>query len=620
MGIQMSVVMRRFSQKIWTNSLSIKMNNPKAVTLLIVLLLAFPYTSCAKSERGDKSDLSQVACVDVVKLDEKDRDNVISLLHGFTFGKMGVTTFNSADMGKASAIFIEYCRNHPKERALPVMEKIHSGGKKSQMQKSQRKSSRSFSTPQKQVQSRKSGRDLMMDMIKEKSQRGRNAPAAVPSQALQESHSADDDSGSVRAFPTAVGYGSKSVGGRGGKVIYVTTLKDTWKPGSLRHALYKESGPRIIVFRVAGFIELKEPRRSSSKDINIVNPYVTVAGQTAPGGGVCIKNGGIAIKTHDVIIRHLCIRPGDSRQGTKPEDRDAIKITGGYNIVLDHISASWAIDEVMSTWAEKKSSPPRDITIQNSIISEGLYKSRHPDGYHSRGLLIGDHCNNITIFQNLFAHNNRRNPVVKGDTKNIDIINNVIYNWGANKGFGAHFSDRENSGPTQTNIVNNYLIKGPNKGSNFFYFDRMHKKSRVLVRGNRGDIDEKKYRNKSRYPLIIDGAYSKRNIPTSKTGSTVDKILQNVGAFVPARDKVDQRVINEVKSKKGKIINSPSDVGGYPRIVAGTPYRDSDKDGISDEWEKRHNLNPNDSSDSNRKSGSSAYTNIEVFLNELAGD
>lgn len=597
MGIQMSVAMRRFSQKIWANSLSMKVNNPKAVAFLIVLLLAFPYTSCAKSKRGGDSDLSQVSCLDVVKLDEKDRDNVISLLHGFTLGKMGITTFNSANVGKASAIFIEYCRNHPKEGALRVMEKIHRGGE----------------TSQRQEQHRKSSRDLGK-------RHSRNVPAAVPSQALQEEHSADDDSGAVRAFPTAVGYGSKSVGGRGGKVIYVTTLKDTWNPGSLRHALYKESGPRIIVFRVAGLIELKEPRRSSSKDINIVNPYVTVAGQTAPGGGICIKNGGIAIKTHDVIIRHLCIRPGDSREGTKPEDRDAIKITAGYNIVLDHISASWAIDEIMSTWAEKKSSPPRDITIQNSIISEGLYKSLHPDGYHSRGLLIGDHCSNITIFQNLFAHNNRRNPVVKGNTKNIDIINNVIYNWGANKGFGAHFSDRENSGPTQTNIVNNYLIKGPNKGSNFFYFDRMHKKSRVMVTGNRGDIDEKKYRNKSKYPLIIDGTYSKRNIPNRRTGNTVDKILQNVGAFVPVRDKVDQRIINEVKNKKGKIINSPSDVGGYPKIAAGTPYRDSDKDGISDEWEKRHNLNPNDSSDSNKKSGSSGYTNIEVFLNELAGD
>jgi pectate lyase len=597
MGIQMSVVVRRFSQKIWTNSLSIKVNNPKAVTLLIVLLLAFPYTSCAKSERGGNSDLSQVSCVDVVELDEIDRDNVISLLHGFTFGKMGVTTFNSADMGKASAIFIEYCRNHPKERALPVMEKIHSGGE----------------TSQRQEQHRKGSRDLGK-------RHSRNIPAAVPGASFQGTQSIEDTSGSVRAFPTAVGYGSKSVGGRGGKIIYVTTLKDNWSPGSLRYALYKASGPRIVIFRVAGLIELKEPRRSRSKDISIVNPYVTVAGQTAPGGGVCIKNGGIAIKTHDVIIRHLCIRPGDSRQGTNPEDRDAIKIARGYNIVLDHISASWAIDETISTWFQKGSPPPRDITIQNSIMSEGLYKSLHPKGLHSRGLLIGDHSTNVTVFQNILAHNNRRNPLVKGDTKNIEIINNVVYNWGRNKGFGTHFSDIERRGPTLAKIINNYYIKGPNSGENYFYFDRLNKKSRMLVKGNSGDIKESRYRIKSKFPMVVDGTYSNKNVPMKKIKNTLNSILQNAGAFVPVRDKVDQRIINDVKNRTGKIINSVSEVGGYPKIRAGTPYRDSDKDGISDKWEKRHNLNPNDSSDSNRKSGTSGYTNIEVFLNELAGD
>jgi pectate lyase len=424
----------------------------------------------------------------------------------------------------------------------------------------------------------------------------------------------------VQAFPTAVGYGSQSVGGRGGRIIYVTTLEDTWNPGSLRHALYKESGPRIIVFRVAGMIELKEPRGASSKDIGIINPFVTVAGQTAPGGGVCIKNGGILIGTHDVIIRHLCVRPGDSGEGTLPEDRDAIKIVGGYNIILDHISASWSIDENISIWANNTSSPPRDITIQNSIISEGLSRSLHPKVLHSRGLLIGDHSTNVTVFQNVLAHNNRRNPLVKGDTGNIDIVNNVIYNWGNNKGFGAHFSDIENSGPTFTSIINNHFFKGPSSNNNYFYFDRVNENSRVLINGNIGDISEGIYKNSSLYTSVVDGAFNSQNIPVERIKDPFDILLQNSGAFIPARDSVDQRIIDDVKNKTGSIIDSPSDVGGYPRIAAGTPYRDSDKDGISDAWESSHNLNPNDSSDSNRKSGTSGYTNIEVFLNELAGD
>lgn len=142
----------------------------------------------------------------------------------------------------------------------------------------------------------------------------------------------------VKAFPTAVGYGADTIGGRGGNVCYVTTLADNLDPGSLRYCLYRVTTPRIVQFKVAGYIDLVKLPEEPSADILLIHPFVTIAGQTAPGGGVCIRNGGIAIEAHDVIIRHLCIRPGDNPSGTPPDDRDAFKIRS-YNIILDHVSA-----------------------------------------------------------------------------------------------------------------------------------------------------------------------------------------------------------------------------------------------------------------------------------------
>jgi len=560
-------------------------NRSKVIALAMVLFMALPFVSCAQNkmdQQEGKRDLSHLSCDDFNRLGIENRNIVIGLLHGYFLGTKGTTVFNLAKVSGTSSKIIGYCRGHLEESILQITGRMY---KEAPQQK----------------------KHEIKDIPSEISAK---TPTEIP---------ADIPAG-LLAFPSAVGYGSKSVGGRGGKIIYVTTLEDNWEPGSLRYALYKESGPRIIIFRVAGIIELKEPRRASSKDIGIMNPYITIAGQTAPGDGICIKNGGIAIHTHDVIIRHLCLRPGDSKTGTFPEDRDAIKIVEGYNIVLDHISASWSIDETISTWFQKGSPPPHDITIQNSIISEGLYKSLHPKVFHSRGLLIGDHATNVTIFQNIFAHNNRRNPMVKGDTKNIDIINNVIYNWGNYKGFGTNFSDIENSGPTFTSIINNHYIKGPNSGDNYFYFDKLNKNSRILINGNSGDLSERAYRNKSKYPFVIDGAFNSNNISLRKINDTVGSLLQNSGAFVPVRDKVDKRIINEVKTKTGKIINTVAEVGGYPRLNGGTPFRDSDGDGISDEWESNHKMNPNDNSDSNKDFDEDGYTNIEEFLNELAGD
>jgi len=411
----------------------------------------------------------------------------------------------------------------------------------------------------------------------------------------------------VRAFPTAEGFGANSVGGRGGKVIFVININDSG-PGSFRDALLQK-GPRIIVFKTGGIISLK-------KDLNIYEPFITIAGQTAPGDGVCLKNAGLVINTHDVIIRHLCSRPGDS-QGRDPEDRDALKIMGGYNIILDHISASWAIDEVVSAWYS-----PHDITIQWSIISEALHNSIHPKGPHGMGLLIGDTVKNVSIHHNLLAHNNQRNPLLKGNTL-TDILNNVIYNWGD---FGTQTRIDYSKKPIYSNVINNYYKKGTNSKSGVFGFEATKNDSKIFIKGNRGDSEilidynDNPERYFKDFPFLVsEQPFPITNVRLDTANEAYRLVLEKAGAKIPVQDKVDARIIQNVKTGTGTIINSPSDIGGYPDYKNGISPLDFDNDGIPNEWEIAHNLNPNDKLDGNKVSVG-RYTNIEQYINELAGD
>ncbi|MEM7034013.1 MAG: pectate lyase, partial [Chloroflexota bacterium] len=232
----------------------------------------------------------------------------------------------------------------------------------------------------------------------------------------------------IPAFPGAEGGGAWSLGGRGGRVIEVTNLKDSGS-GSLRAAL-EASGPRIVVFRVGGTIELKEL-------IIIRNPYLTIAGQTAPGDGITLKDNGIRIMTHNVIVRYMRFRPGDDSKA-EGIDVDGINITNRpddkndkdamvHDIILDHVSVSWAIDKNIGVWNSRPEiNEIENITIQWSIISEGLANNRHYEGEHSKGVLIGEYSNNVSMHHNLFAHNTARNPKVKGGS--AEVINNVVYN------------------------------------------------------------------------------------------------------------------------------------------------------------------------------------------------
>lgn len=253
-------------------------------------------------------------------------------------------------------------------------------------------------------------------------------------------------------FPDAKGFGTSTPAGRGGVIHKVTNLNPSGS-GSL-DVCVEAQGPRTCIFEVSGTILL-------TSNMKIKEPFLTIAGQTAPSPGITLRGAGLEISTHDVLIQHLRIRVGDNHNGPSGENRDGVAIVNNglendvYNIVIDHLSVSWAVDENMSTWFPGV----HDVTISNSIISEGLHDSLHPEGPHSKGFLIGYGTDNISFIGNLFAHNERRSPRVHGDTSSL-FVNNLIYNWGS--AAGSYGSDY---GPLTASIVGNVYIKGTDSKS-----------------------------------------------------------------------------------------------------------------------------------------------------------
>jgi pectate lyase len=418
-------------------------------------------------------------------------------------------------------------------------------------------------------------------------------------------------------FPGAEGFGTRTPAGRGGKLIEVTSLADSG-PGTLRAAL-DTPGPRIIVFRTGGTIELQS-------ELYLLHPFVTVAGQTAPGGGICIKNCGLVIAAHDVLFQHVRFRPGKEGD-TEADDNDAIKIfgprgtfVGAKNVVLDHISASWSEDEVISTWFG-----PREITICWSIISEGLNRSRHRKGTHSSGLLIGDSTDHVSVHHNLLAHNSFRNPLIVGGGTH-DIVNNVVYNWGD---LPAEVQDMNSN--SFLNFVSNKFIAGPSsvlpqdaiivhgtEGTPRLYVD-----GNLSARRPTDDVDQWAVVTQEWHGTTASLSYraSKRFAAPHVTASSADEalsqVLEQAGATRPQRDAVDRRVVSDVMSGTGAVIDSPSQVGGYPQLARGGPPRDTDHDGMPDAWEQQMDLDPHDPSDANQTPDANGYTNIELYLHSL---
>lgn len=394
------------------------------------------------------------------------------------------------------------------------------------------------------------------------------------------------------AFPGAEGFGSETPGGRAGAVLQVTTLADSG-PGSLREAL-TTPGPRIVVFRVGGTILLEEM-------IRVRHPYLTIAGQTAPGDGITIRNGShrstpLRVETHDVVIRHLRIRPGP---GGGP---DGLSIGRGRNIVVDHCSLSWAVDENLAVTGNS-----RDVTVQWSVIAEGLHDSTHPKGPHSMGDLIGSR-GDVSLHHNLYAHNDARNPRIGGGPKTVDFVNNVIYNFGSMAG---RLSARR---LVRVNYVGNVVRPGPSShpdavalGMPNPYPVEVFARDNVLPRRGLVDDDFEGTLVKARHPAPP--------VTTSPAQDAYEAVLRSAGATRPRRDAIDARIVASVRERSGRVIDHPEDVGGWISARGGTAPADRDGDGMPDAWEVRHGFDPDDPSDGSKDADGDGYTNVEEFLN-----
>jgi pectate lyase len=427
-------------------------------------------------------------------------------------------------------------------------------------------------------------------------------------------------SNSSLVFPEAQGFGAGTVGGRGGRVILVTNLKDSGT-GSLRSAIEAE-GSRIVVFQVGGTITL-------NAGLEIRHPYITIAGQTAPGGGITLRNGSssikapLTVKTHDVILRYLRSRPGSNPHETG--NLDALTIAGQpgrvYNVMIDHCSLSWATDEVASTFYDA-----HDITIQWSIISEGLDCATHTEKgkrqCHSMGLLLGSAgAKNISVHHNLFAHNRRRNPLVKTAAGITDIVNNVIYNPGFGENSFAPTEVLGDYGNVQANYVSNYFKPGVNTGKADWFIDTKDEPVAVYVEGNQ--VPQGLVHPNSQQ-WVVRHRPPTPAITTTSAQTAYQQVLAQAGAscglnpdgtFGIKRDTIDQRIVAEVEQGTGHIINDPAEVGGWAIMAAGKVLPDSDRDGIPDAVETQSGLDQHNSSDGSTDADGNGYTNLEDFLN-----
>lgn len=413
----------------------------------------------------------------------------------------------------------------------------------------------------------------------------------------------------LRAFPEAEGFGATTPGGRGGSIHFVTTLEDyvpgkeTPVPGSLRAAI-DAKGPRYILFRVSGTITLKA-------DLYLRHPFVTIAGQSAPGDGIALKDHMFVIATHDVIVRHLRMRSGDAPQ----EEQLTVGIFGGNNIILDHCSMTWAVDEVLSTFGAS------NITVQWSIIAEGLSRSFHPKGEHSKGSIL-DGKGGFSLHHNIYAHNAARNARVNNIV--LDFRNNIVYNWGYRGGYTTE-------GPGFINYINNYFKAGPStrKSVRTYVFEPGDDAPRIFLEGNvlEGQAEETANNRLLLKPLRGFDAETIRNIVTvdrpfpamAIAMDPVDvartRVLDNAGATLPKRDAADARLMEEIRTGTGRIIDSPKDVGGWPELTNADPPADTDGDGMPDAWELEHDLDTVAMEDYLTDPDGDGYPNLEEYLN-----
>lgn len=435
------------------------------------------------------------------------------------------------------------------------------------------------------------------------------------------------------AFKGAEGFGRNATGGRGGKVLMVTNLNDSG-PGSLRWAC-DQSGARYILFNVSGYIVLKSRLVIQQGD-------VTIAGQTAPGDGICIKDFGVIISADNVIIRFMRFRLGDDAQ----QEADALEARFHKNIIIDHCSMSWSTDETASFYANENTS------LQWCIISESLKNSVHAKGAHGYGGIWGG--KNASFHHNLLAHHDSRNPRLGEEagkafalTDLVDLRNNVIYNWGSNSCYGGESMN--------ANIVNCYYKPGPatSKKERIIAIDKnltegtevYNRWGSFFIDGNYMEGSAKTTEDNwsygvinqlhAKYGMLSKDEWSKikrstpfdigNNIFTHSAIEAYDRVVAVAGASF-SRDSADLRIISDVihrtYSSPGSngslngIIDAPSDAGGYPALKQTDPAADQSKDGIPDAWQKLKGLDPT-KPEANGHQLSTGYENLEVYLDDL---
>lgn len=432
------------------------------------------------------------------------------------------------------------------------------------------------------------------------------------------------------AFPGAEGYGRYAIGGRGGKVIAVTNLNDDG-PGSFRDAVNQDIGPRTIVFHVSGNIQLHSR-------LVINQPYITIAGQTAPGSGITISNAPVGLTGNNGVVRFLKVRIGSGKT------YDGMGLTGANHSIIDHCSISWTIDESFS------SRGAQNITLQRTLISEALNVAGH-DKYklgnmHGYAATIGGDIG--SFHHNLLAHNYGRNWSMGGGLNaegyysgRLDIRNNVVYNWG---------NRTTDGGANEVNFVNNYYKpgaatktfvaltadhEGVGKGSQRYFFKGNVMKG-YFDETNQNDGRKSRVRNNEvvAYETFVDQPFFPSYVTTQTAKGAYKNVLSDVGSNQPVDDPHDQRIINETlagtfsfkgsKTNLPGIIDSETDAGGFPAYSVDRRHTDwdTDHDGLPNWWELAHNLNPNseaqDFSDANLDEDKDGYTNLEDYLNWMA--
>jgi pectate lyase len=432
----------------------------------------------------------------------------------------------------------------------------------------------------------------------------------------------------VPAFPGAEGFGANTIGGRGGRIIKVTNLNDSGA-GSLRAAI-TATGPRVVVFEVSGIINL-------NSTLDITNPYITIAGQTSPGG-ILVTGYMTLIETSQVIVRHMRFRVGSHRiaQGADPETLDSLDIWGtqsgtsyNENIIVDHCSVGWGVDEDFSTAYRL-----RNVTISHNLVHEGLMNAGHPKGQHSKGLFVwGKYSPNMTIslHHNFLAHNYDRNPLINtGDgTLVVDAVNNVTFDF-----FGGYAMGTQENGQ-KVNWVHNYSKGGPS--SNAQYYEIFHEAAAgtpfplLYVKGNIGG--SRKTQTGSDWTVASGWQFSLANAgwgsatpwpvapvtATTMTAAYASQVVADAGATRPYRDSVDQKMASDFANGTGAYrqnVSYPADFPTYQNLAAST---DTDNDGMPNAWESAQGLNPGVDDSAGDRDGD-GYTNIEEYLNSLAGD